>query len=303
MYIAPVGLSRVARRLGFVSVLALLFTTSPAIAQDRATVVMRSGNERITGQFEDLNNGTIYIRESLHSQRRLPLSGILVIDFAGNGQNFPAAEEREARGADHLLVVRGGSSSRGRLVNIEGGDGSSKPGEPRIVSFRTVDGEERRMRPSDIARIYLGGYPRNERPEPAAPEPDAPAQPGDGIAVQANQAWTRTGIVVSEGQMVSFTATGQVRLSSDPNDVATPDGARSGRQAPDAPMRGILAGALIGRVGRETFGIGGQTQALRMPADGELLLGVNDDAVSDNRGQFNVGVSVNRPSPSRRPRR
>ena len=51
--------------------------------------MLRNGNERVTGQFEDLNNDTIYIRQSLHDQRRLPLGSILVIDFAGNGQNLP----------------------------------------------------------------------------------------------------------------------------------------------------------------------------------------------------------------------
>ena len=292
------------RRLRALVLLLAATAAAPAFAQDRATVVMRNGNERVTGQFEDLNNGTIYIRESLHNQRRLPLSGILVIDFAGNGQNLPNGEEREARNADHLLVTRGGALSRGRLVNIEGGDGSGKPGEPRIVSFRTNEGEERRLRPADIARIYLGNYPRNEgRPDQPAPEPEITTQAGGGIAVQASQVWTRTGIVVSAGDMVQFAASGQVRLSGDPNDVATPNGARSGRQAANAPLAGVLAGALIGRVGNQVFGIGGQTQPLRMPAGGELMLGVNDDAVGDNRGQFNVDVTVNRASPTRRPRR
>ena len=201
-------------------------------------------------------------------------------------------------------MTRNGTMSRGRLLNIEGGEGSSKPGEPRTVSFRTANGEERRLRPADIARIYLGNYPRAEtRPAQAPTEPEITTQGGSGIAVAANQPWTRTGITVREGDMVSFTATGQIRLSSDANDVATPSGARSGRQAPNAPAPGVLAGALLGRVGNSTFGIGEQTQPLRMPASGELLLGVNDDAHADNRGQFNVDVKVNRTAPGgRRPR-
>ncbi len=100
--------------------------------------------------------------------------------------------------------------------------------------------------------------------------------------------------------MVTFTASGQIRLSSDANDVATPSGARSGRQALNAPVPGVLAGALLGRVGNSTFGIGEQTQPLRMPASGELLLGINDDAHGDNRGQFNVDVQVNRTTTNRR---
>jgi len=52
-----------------------------------------------------------------------------------------------------------------------------------------------------------------------------------------------------------------------------------------------LAGALIGRIDNgQPFGIGDQT-SVRMPASGILYLGVNDDNVSDNSGQFQVVVS------------
>ncbi len=138
--------------------LVALAAAAPALAQDRATLVLRSNNERVTGQFEDLNNDTVYIRVSLHDQRRVPLSSIAVIDFTGGGQNLPNGEEAEARGAEHLLVTRDGAMTRGRLLNIEGGEGSSKPGESRTVSFRTAGGQERRLRPADIARVYLGNY-------------------------------------------------------------------------------------------------------------------------------------------------
>jgi hypothetical protein len=263
---------------------------TPASAQDRVTVVMRGGDVA-TGTFEDLNNGTVYVRESLNSQRRLPLGGILVMDFAGNGQNLPEAERRDAGGDDHLLVLRNGSRTRGRLLNIEGGEGSSKPDEPRIVSFRTVDGEERRVRPGDIARVYLGRYPATERattlPATVPPGPET----GSGVRVDANRPWTRTGVFVQAGQVVRFAASGQVWLSGDNNDTAVPAGAQSGRNAPGAPIPNVLAGALIGRVGNGApFGIGNQTE-LRMPDSGELLLGVNDGDVNDNRGQFRVEVT------------
>ena len=47
---------------------------------------------------------------------------------------------------------------RGRLINIEGGEGSAKPDEPRTVSFQA--GSERRFRLSEVARIYLSNYNR-----------------------------------------------------------------------------------------------------------------------------------------------
>jgi len=284
----------------------IVAAAAPAVAQERATVLMRSSQERVSGTFEDLNNGTVFIRVSLHDQRRLPLGDIAVIDFAGDAQNLPANEINDVRGGEQMLVARDGAVVRGRLLNIEGGEGSSKPNEPRTVSFRTVGGEERRWRASQVARIYVGSVPggsTRDRSTNAGGEPEITTQGGSGIAVQANQAWTRTGIVVREGDMVTFAATGQVRLSSNPSDVASPNGARSGRQAMNAPLGGVLAGALIGRVGGQVFGIGEQTQPLRMPAGGELFLGINDDEVGDNRGQFNVDVQVNnRNTRVRRPR-
>jgi hypothetical protein len=263
-------------------------------AQDRVTVVTRS-SDIASGAFEDLNNGTIYVRVSLNDQRKIPLGSILVFDFAGNGQNLPEAELRDARGDDHLLVMRSGSRSRGRLLNIEGGEGSGKPGEPRIISFRTVDGEERRVRPSEVTRIYMGRYPAAPTPQPTpqpqplpAPQPD-PAGPG--LSVPASQRWTPTGFSVQQGQMVRFSATGKVVLSGDNNDAATPAGSVSGRYAQGAPIPNILAGALIARIGNGMpFGIGNQAQALPMPGSGQLFLGVNDDNLNDNRGEFRVQV-------------
>ena len=67
-----------------------------------------------------------------------------------------------------------------------------------------------------------------------------------------------------------------------------------GRFAPGAPMPQALAGALIGRVGNSApFAIGNMTGPLSPPGQGgELVLGVNDDEVSDNQGAFMVTVRV-----------
>ena len=284
--------------------LTLATLAGPAVAQDRVSVAMRNSGEVVTGTFEDLNNDIVYVRVSLHDQRRLPLGGILLLDFTGDPRNLPEAERNDARGGDHLLVMRNGGRSRGRLLNIEGGEGSSKPDEPRIISFRTVDGEERRVRPSDVARIYLGNYPAPQRP---TPQPDQPTErpepaPGPGLSVPANRAWTSTGIFVRQGDLVRFNASGQVQLSGSRDDVATPAGSTSGRMAPGSPVN-ALAGALIGRVGNGApFGIGNQTE-VRMPDAGELWLGVNDNDVNDNRGEFRVEVTPQGGQGGRRPRR
>lgn len=279
---------------------ATLLVPTASEAQDQVTVVTRS-SDRASGALEDLANGTIYVRASLNDQRKIPLGSVLVFDFAGNGQNLPEAELRDARGDDHLLVLRNGSRSRGRLLNIEGGAGSARPDEPRIISFRTVDGEERRVRPAEVARLYLGRYPAATATPLPAPAPTPTPQPaGPGLSVPANQRWVNTGVFVQQGQLVRFSATGRVVLSGDANDAATPAGSSTGRFAPNAPLGNVLAGALIGRIGNGApFGIGSQSQALPMPGSGQLFLAVNDDEVSDNSGEFRVQVI---PEAGRRPR-
>jgi len=99
--------------------------------------------------------------------------------------------------------------------------------------------------------------------------------------------------------MVSFRSSGEVLLSRDEGDVARPAGSVSGRYDSAAPLPNVLAGALVGRVGNSApFGIGDQSQPLRMPASGELWLGVNDGQPRDNGGQFEVQVLAG-PQPRR----
>ena len=50
-------------------------------------------------------------------------------------------------------------------------------------------------------------------------------------------------------------------------------------------------GALIGRIDNgQPFFIGNQP-AVRMPANGQLFLGINDDILNDNTGDFYVTIS------------
>ena len=59
--------------------------------------------------------------------------------------------------------------------------------------------------------------------------------------------------------------------------------------APDAPIRNMFAGALIGQIGGyPPFAIGDQ-RSITAPVSGRLYLGVNDDHLPDNRGEFTVG--------------
>jgi hypothetical protein len=86
-----------------------------------------------------------------------------------------------------------------------------------------------------------------------------------------------------------------VQLSDDASDVAQSAGALSQRYAKRSPLPQNFAGALIARVGNSApFPIGNNTAPIVMPADGQLYLGINDDEVSDNRGEFIVRVTPSR---------
>jgi len=112
------------------------------------------------------------------------------------------------------------------------------------------------------------------------------------VYVDGDQRWTDTGIDVQAGEMISVDAQGSVQLSADRNDTATPSGSRTGRKAPEAPVREGPAGGLIARVGNGSSTFLGARGTMRAPISGRLYLGVNDDYLGDNSGDFRVNVSV-----------
>ncbi|MDP2318715.1 MAG: hypothetical protein Q8O42_05170 [Acidobacteriota bacterium] len=269
----------------------LTVEAAPLFAQEQVTIVRRSG-ESISGRFEDWvrQTDTVYVRVTQHDQRQFRMADVLVIDVGGSGTNLPANETQAAQGAEHILVTRRGDVMTGRLVSIEGGEGSAHSNEPRIVEF-TAGGRDQRLRLSEVARIYLGNYPR---PTAATPAP-ATAVPEGSIRVPANQQWTATNITIGRNDRVLFTAEGEIQLSGDADDKASAAGSLKGRTAANAPMPGVLAGALIGRIGNGApFAIGNQSLPLPMPGEGPLWLGINDDAVGDNTGALVVRIIVTR---------
>jgi hypothetical protein len=111
------------------------------------------------------------------------------------------------------------------------------------------------------------------------------------VVVPSNVAWTNTRIQVTRGQWLRFEPSGEIRLSFNGDDTALAAGSKSYRFAEKAPLPTIPVGALIGRVNSgKPFSIGNTTQAFQMPANGTLFLGVNDDHVPDNSGNYVVKV-------------
>jgi hypothetical protein len=241
-------------------------------------------------------------------KRSVPISDVVLLDFAGDGRNVPVEEVAKVNaGNGGYIVMRSGEQFNAGLQDFTG--------NPLIAVFAGG----RRSNLSDVARIYMGsvanvsGFP-NPNPIAAAPPPmpenqgwrgrgrgrgnrgdyqDRSAAPANArsVVVPSNVEWTNTGINVSRGQYLRFEPSGEIRLSHNGDDMGRAAGAISLRRADNATIPSIPVGALIGRVGNgQPFAIGDATQAFEMPANGRLFLGVNDDHIPDNSGNFVVRV-------------
>jgi hypothetical protein len=136
-----------------------------------------------------------------------------------------------------------------------------------------------------------GGYHPTSGNSGAVDTRDGQGTPTRSFVVPGNRQWTPTGIRVNQDDPLGFDVTGEVRFTPNANDRAGSAGSLAPKYVSGAPLPRALAGALIGRIDNgQPFGIGDQ-RSLRMPASGMLYLGVNDDIVSDNGGQFQVKIS------------
>lgn len=258
----------------------------------KATVLLRNG-DRVAGLLEDVEGGVVYVRVSLHDQRKLGVGDVALIDLVGGATGLPESELSVARGPQHLAILRDGTSLSGQFIDIRGGEANASPNEPYVLHFRQTNGEERRIGLDSVGRIYLGNFPGGTTAvtagEPTFTE-GQPVPPG-GVRVPGNQAWVSTGITVRRGDLVSFATTGRLQLSDDPGDVAHSAGSLRQRTAGRSPLPQNFAGALIARVATSApFPIGDNTAPIAMPAAGVLYLGINDDEVSDNRGEYVVTI-------------
>src|SRR5688572_24706049 len=278
-------------------VMCVLWVAMPfAQATPNVTVQLRDGS-KIEGRIEELTaDGTLFVRVSQHDQRRIPISSVALIDRVGGASGLPDTELREAAGPEHLLLLAGGNSVKGRLISIRGGQGAAQEGQPRTYVFRSENGGEREYQMSQVARVYMGTYPfasitgnAGATANDLDPGLDSPGS----VRVSATAGWVSTGMRVRRGDVVLFETTGEVQLSTNGADRARSAGSPS-RNAPNSPVPSVGAGALIGRVGSgQPFAIGDQT-SVPMPNDGLLYLGVNDDALQDNTGAFVVRVARDR---------
>jgi hypothetical protein len=244
-------------------------------AEVPATLVLRSG-ERISGDLIDLGGVGFTIRVN-GQERRISEHDVAVVEFAD------AAMSNDIRNrlndGQQFAVLRGGQIVEGRLSDLGGTS-------PLRVTLQTRNGQ-RDLTSAEIAKVYLAN--------PSSGGSSAVATTGDNgvttVTVQGNEDWTSTNLDVRRGEILTITSSGQVRFSPQPNDTAQAAGAGRQRMGPNAPLPNAPKGALLGRIDQGTpFLIGAQRQ-VRMPEDGTLYLGVNDDMVSDNDGSLQVTIT------------
>ena len=249
-------------------------TFTAASAQESATFTLRSG-ERISGQLVDMGGSGFQIRVN-GQDRNIPTSEMALIDFAGGSMR--QADWDQVNSGEHVIWLRNGEVFRGQLYDVGGTS-------PLRITLKTGGGE-RELQSSEISRIALA-VPTSSTGSSGVTAPGG----SNTITVSGQQRWTPTGIQVRQGETLTISADGEIRVSPDPNDRATPDGIVNQRFDRSAPIPRTLVGALIGRIGNgQPFGIG-RNMSAPAPGSGVLFLGINDSNVADNDGSFQVTVT------------
>ncbi len=179
------------------------------------------------------------------------------------------------------LHLRSGRRVEGELVGVRGDtiefrDGGSR-GRVRQYDrreVRAIELDDRTRNEGRAGGVRPGGLRERE------------------VVVSGDVAWNDTGIDVRAGQTVYFSATGTVWWG--PNRKDGPEGEENSPRNPGRPIPSRPAAALIGRVGEGSTDyvfIGDDRGPVRLRATGRLFLGINDDYLQDNRGNFRVAIS------------
>lgn len=257
-----------------------LATALPIAAQETATLALRNG-ERPSGELIDMGAGGFILRIN-GQDRQFPTSEVAAVEFVVGP--LPAVAQAKINAGQPVVLMRNGQVLDGRLADVGGT-------HPLRLTIETPGGS-RDINSSDVAQVLLAPL-NNATPagQIATSEPAAAPIPAGAINVPANRAWTNTGIPVLRGQRIAFNAQGDIMIS--PTASSGPDGSPA-VTSPTVryPLQGVPAGALIGRVGNGApFPIGRNTQPITMPANGPLMLGINDDILNDNSGSYSVSLS------------
>jgi hypothetical protein len=260
------------RIVGALALVSTLGLGASLMAQESAIVVLRSG-ERVTGSLVDLNAQGFLVRVN-GSDRWIGPGDVAAISFTGDVAD---ADWNAVAAGTAVFVLRNGQTLTGELFDIGGTT-------PLRLTLRGGSGD-RDLSSNEVARIIWA------RPANVTGTAGQVAGGGPGVVVPGNVQWVSSGLTVRRGEVLNFRSTGELRISGDAGDIAGVAGSRRQRYAPASPLPQHFAGALIGRIGNGApFPIGDQT-SVQMPGNGVLWLGINDDSLGDNAGQYNVVIT------------
>ncbi len=269
------------RRLGIAALALVGAATVLLQAQQSVTLHMRNG-ERLQATLVDLKAGGFEVRIG-ENDRMIAKDQVAMVDF-GTGVDVPASAFNGMTPLDHLVVLKTGETFMAEWLDVGGTS-------PLRLTFKTGNGE-RDLTSDFIARIYLA-KPATVSGKPVD-DASGGAQADGSVNVLASQPWTDTGRTVRTGQMLTFDVSGQIRVGTGDDGLITADGVRSARGRGVLrvlPVREMPLGGLIGRVGSgQPFAIGTAPQAIRMPANGRLWLGINDLDFDGHSGAFRVVI-------------
>ena len=185
------------------------------------------------------------------------------------------------------LYLRNGNRVQGELIGVR--NGTIEFEERRSFgSSRTLRFDRNEVDRIELDNSYNNSYTNNNNSNNSSSDGRPSGMRERQTMVQANTAWNDSGVDVRAGQTIYFEAQGKVRWGRDRQDG--PAGEHNSPSNPNRPMGNRNAAALIGKIGNDMFFIGDETGPVRVRTSGRLYLGVNDDVLTDNSGNFRVVV-------------
>ena len=287
------------RRLFLIASVVVVATGVMATTFASATWVLTSG-ERVSGNINIHTDEKINIARAKFAvgmsdgtEREVPVDQVASIEFVGGDP--PMAELEKLPATGHMLALRDGSTLNGRLLNLINGE---------LVRWMHAGGGTEEFPIRDINRVYMNtdAARRVYHYVPPAGQPATPAAGGavpggvpggPGVIVRADVAWNDTGVSVNRNERIKFNPRGQVHWGPESGMVSGPEGSPLIKN-PGFPLPAMNVGCLIGRVSTSrAFYIGTGDALITMPSQGRLLLGINDNALTDNSGAFRVEILRN----------
>ena len=264
-------------------------------AAQRATLILSNG-QRVTGELAARGadaatyvDGQINLDGGGGATQGFPIDSVAIIDLAG-GTPEPIELSRLPE-TGQCVVLRSGHNQSGKFVNIV-------HGETLLWDYH---GEQQQYPLRDVARVYLNAPAARTALNVVGAESRAVGTSGasgaqtrlqaGAVRVNANQPWNDTGIEGKSRRSADVSGNRADQFcGGQRTDCRSRRTRRLGRA--DQSRRGDAARRPDWQSRQQRpFPIGSNTQPIRMPAKGRLMLGVNDGEVRDNAGFFSVVVT------------